>query len=90
MLKVIGYDEAGHPQNLPRTVDEYYAGVPKRFAGIRKMIMIYDSSISVEGGSLTGDFALLKAFLADHDREISVEIRDRRETVFSGLSVRIC
>lgn len=80
-LKVTGYDEKGQPVSMPDTIDEYYAGVPKRYAGIRKMIMTYESPVTSEGVRIKGDFALLKALLADHDRELSVIIRCNGEAL---------
>ncbi|MCR5451236.1 MAG: hypothetical protein K6F00_01250 [Lachnospiraceae bacterium] len=80
-IKVTGIDENGHPVILPKTIDEYYAGVPKRFAGIRKIIMEYDEPFAVEGGSIRGDFALLKAFVADHDRQLVVDIKGKADAL---------
>ena len=60
---------------------ERYSGVPKRFAGVRKIVMEFEEPVRSDKGSIVGDFALLKAFLADHDREISVEVKGGKDCV---------
>ena len=86
-LRVTGFDSAGHPEKLPGTVDDYFTGPARRFAHIRRLIMEYETPIEEEGNRILGDFALLRAFLADHDGALSVLIRPA-EQMSSGATIQ--
>lgn len=72
-MKMTGYDENDRPVRLPDSIDEYYSGAAKRFAHITGVIFVLEK-FEASGGVLRGDFGLLRAFLADHDRRITVRI----------------
>ncbi len=80
-MKMTGYDENNRLVRLPESLDEYYSGAAKRFAHITGVIFVPEE-FEVSGGFARGDFGLLRAFLADHDRKITVRIS--RDKVLSG------
>ena len=62
---------------LPDTLDEYYRGAAKRFSHIQEMVLEYDAEdtpAEETGGRLGSDFALLRAFLADHEGSLFVRL----------------
>lgn len=77
MMRVIGYDKNHRLVQLPNTLEEYFSGAAKRFSHIAEIWVEYGSAteqVSVSGGVMKGDFALLRAFLADHDGALLVRI----------------
>ncbi len=74
-MKATGAGRDGKIEILPDTLEEYYKGAAKRFAHIKKLRLLYDEpSFNFNGGIIEGDFALLRAFLSDHEGSLSVEI----------------
>ena len=84
-MNVVGYDNTHRLTRLPDTLEEYFSGAAKRFLHIVEMRLEYGDGtasdkaekLSVSGGLLKGDFALLRAFLADHDGSLKVRIAGR-------------
>lgn len=76
-----GYDKNHKPVVLPSDVDEYYSGAAKRFSDIRRISLSDMEGLDVEGDVIKGDFALLRAFVSDHDRDLWVNLSAGEEMV---------
>ena len=82
----IGFDRNHKLKNLSNTLEDYYAGVAKRYSSIvRLQIQYTDSDVkpAFSNGIAKGDFALLRAFLQDHETALSVDIISEDDTVLS-------
>lgn len=84
-MKVSGYDKFGKPHVLPKDLDEYYSGAAKRFADIRRIELTDLESLAPDGDVIKGDFALLRAFVSDHDRDLWVRLCAGEEKVLIFL-----
>ena len=78
-----GKDKEGRILKLPGTLEEYFSGTAKRFANITELSLIFEKedkeagfAFEIKAGSVFGDFSLLRAFLADHDRSLFVWLKD--------------
>ncbi len=93
-MVVTGVDRDGHNVPLPETLDEYYRGAAKRFATIRSMTIRYrtasaEEKLLLRGGVVEGDFSLLRAFVADHDRALHVVIEEEDQSIEDPFRLRL-
>lgn len=72
-MKMTGYDDNNKMMALPDSPDIYYSLASRKFSHIREIYYMPDE-YEVSGGVVRGDFALLRAFLSDHDRQLTVRI----------------
>lgn len=86
-METFGWDQAHRWVRLPNTLEEYYNGAAKRFAGIEVLRIRFtgEEGFRVSAGTVEGDFALLRAFLADHEGRLHVVLETEHDKAGPAL-----